>query len=720
MLFKLSFRNIIRSMKDYAIYFFTLVLGVVIFYVFNAIGTQTAMMELGSSTKDVVKLLVNVLSGVSLVVAGILGYLIIYASRFLIKRRNKEFSIYLTLGMSKRKISLLLFLETLFLGLLSLVAGLSLGVILSQLMSVMVANLFEADMSKFQFVFSGEACLKTIAYFGIIYLLVIAFNTVMINKLKIIDLIQASRKSEKVRLKNPIICTIIFFFAATILGIAYYQVTVNYLKVLSEIALFWQVIGAGVIATFLLYWSLSGLIMKLIATRKKLYYKDLNSFTFKQISSKINTTVASMSIICLMLFITICTLSSCLSIRETSKKQLKYATPVDIVVSYRNNDNSKWEESGSEEEKDSPAVKAWKQEMAVKFENDSRATMEDIIKTSPSLWNNLKDQTSFNTYVLSKKIEDGGLDLNAVLNQKSLQKMAEMTNGHANGMYLLRIISISDYNKIAKLYHFDQYKLDPDQYFILSDFKKMEEIYNISLKDGHKIKINEKALSPKFDYPKQGFIEPSNTNGNMGILVVSDEVTKTLVKYENFMVANYKTTDKNENEQFDKDLRRIVTGNENDYIKITSPRFYSIYTKNQIIAMSVGLQAIAVFLGLYLGIIFLISSAAILSLKELSESSDNREKYMILRRLGADERMINRALFRQIAIFFAAPLFLAIVHSIFGLTFAIKILSFIGADGLVPSIIMAVIFLVTIYGGYFLLTYLSSKRIISEKQLRRD
>ena len=720
MLFKLSFRNIIRSMKDYAIYFFTLVLGVVIFYVFNAIGTQTSMMELGSSTKDVVKLLVNVLSGVSLIVAGILGYLIIYASRFLIKRRNKEFSIYLTLGMSKRKISLLLFLETLFIGLLSLVAGLSLGIILSQLMSVMVANLFEADMSKFQFVFSGEVCLKTIAYFGIIYLLVIAFNTVMINKLKIIDLIQASRKSEKVRLKNPIICTVIFFLAATILGVAYYQVTVNYLKVLSEIALFWQVIGAGVIATFLLYWSLSGLIMKLIVTRKKLYYKDLNSFTFKQISSKINTTVASMSIICLMLFITICTLSSCLSIRETSKKQLEYATPVDAVVSYRNNYNSRWEESNSEEEKDSPAVKAWKQEMAVRNENDSRATIEDIIKTSSRLWNNLKDQTSFDTYILSKKIEDGGLDLNAVLNQKSLQKIAEMTNGHANGMYVLRIISVSDYNKIANLYHFDQYKLNPDQYFILSDFKKMEEIYNISLKDGHKIKINGKTLSPKFDHNKQGFIEPSNTNGNMGILVVSDEVTKTLVKYENFMAANYKTNDKNKNEQLDKDLRRIITGNENDYIKITSPRFYNIQTKNQIIAMSVGLQAIAVFLGLYLGIIFLISSAAILSLKELSESSDNREKYMTLRRLGVDERMINRALFRQIAIFFAAPLFLAIIHSIFGLTFAIKILSFIGTDGLAPSIVMAVIFLVTIYGGYFLLTYLSSKRIISEKQLRRD
>ena len=719
MLFKLSFRNIIRSMKDYAIYFFTLILGVVIFYVFNAIGTQTSMMKLNNSTQEIVKLLVNVLSGVSVVVAGILGYLIIYASRFLIKRRNKEFSIYLTLGMSKRKISLLLFFETLFIGLLSLVAGLALGVVLSQLMSALVANLFEADMSKFQFVFSGEACLKTIAYFGIIYLLVIAFNTIMINKLKIIDLIQANRKSEKVRLKNPVICTIIFFFAVTILGVAYYQVTVNYLKFLSEISMFWQVMGAGVLATFLLYWSFSGLMMKLIVTRKKLYYKGLNSFTFRQISSKINTTVASMSVICLMLLFTICTLSSCLSIRETTKKQLKYATPVDAVVSYRHNDNSRWEELDSEEE-NSPALKAWKEKMAVKYENDSKATIEEIVKTSPELWNNLKDQTTFNTYNLSNKLEDGNLYLNAVVNQKSLQKMSEMTNGHSNGMYMLRIISISDYNKIAKLYHFDQFELNSDQYFILSDFKKMEEIYNISLKEEHKVKINEKTLSPKFDHTKQGYIDPSNTNGNMGVLVVSDEVAKTLTKYENYMLANYKTNKKDQTEQLDKDLRRVITGSEDQSVKLTTPRFYTVQTKNRLIAMSVGIQAIATFLGLYLGIIFLISSAAILSLKELSESSDNREKYMVLRRLGADEKMINRALFRQIAIFFAAPLFLAIIHSIFGLTFAIKILSFIGTDGLVPSVIMTVMFLIAIYGGYFLLTYLSSKRIISERQLSRD
>ena len=114
MLYKLSIKNIKKSIKDYAIYFFTLILGVAIFYVFNALDSQTVMMDVSSSTLDLIELMMSMLSGVSVFVSFILGFLIIYASRFLIKRRNKEFGIYLTLGMSKRKISLILFFETLF------------------------------------------------------------------------------------------------------------------------------------------------------------------------------------------------------------------------------------------------------------------------------------------------------------------------------------------------------------------------------------------------------------------------------------------------------------------------------------------------------------------------------------------------------------------------------------------------------------------------------
>ena len=202
MLFKISFKNIVKSIKDYLIYFFTLVLGVAIFYVFNSIDKQTVMMDVTKRTSEVIDLMTNMLSGCSVFVSIILGFLVIYASRFLIKRRNKEFGIYLTLGMSKRKISTILFLETLIIGVFSLFVGLVLGFVLSQFMSLLVANMFDANLTKFQFVFSKSACIKTLIYFGLIYFLVMIFNTINISKCKLIDLLHANKKSEKVKLKN--------------------------------------------------------------------------------------------------------------------------------------------------------------------------------------------------------------------------------------------------------------------------------------------------------------------------------------------------------------------------------------------------------------------------------------------------------------------------------------------------------------------------------------
>ena len=214
-LFKISLRNIRKSFKDYAIYFFTLILGVAIFYIFNAIESQTVLLNVTSSTKELIQLMINMLSGVSVFVAFILGFLIIYASRFLMKRRHKEFGIYLTLGMSKRKISMILFFETLLIGIISLIIGLGIGIVLSQLMSIFVANMFEADMTKFEFIFSASSCIKTLIYFGVMYLIVMIFNVITVRKCKLIDLLQYSKKAEKVKLKNPIICIIIFIILFT-------------------------------------------------------------------------------------------------------------------------------------------------------------------------------------------------------------------------------------------------------------------------------------------------------------------------------------------------------------------------------------------------------------------------------------------------------------------------------------------------------------------------
>ena len=271
MLCKLSLKNIKKSIKDYAIYFFTLILGVAIFYVFNALGSQTVMMDVSSSTEELIELMMTMLSGVSVFVSFILGFLIIYASRFLMKRRNKEFGVYLTLGMSKRKISLILFFETLFIGIISLVVGLGIGIILSQLMSLVVANMFEADLTKFAFVFSSSSCIKTIIYFGIMYLFVMIFNTYSVSKCKLIDLLNGAKTSEKIKLKNPILCIIIFIISCLALGKAYHLVTVEFLT-LQEAEDILVPIVMGCVSTFFIFWSLSGLLLRITRSMKNFYY----------------------------------------------------------------------------------------------------------------------------------------------------------------------------------------------------------------------------------------------------------------------------------------------------------------------------------------------------------------------------------------------------------------------------------------------------------------
>ena len=128
---------------------------------FNSLDSQEAMMQVSSSTRELIKLMITMLGFVSVFVAVILGLLIVYANNFLINRRKKEFGTYMMLGMSKGQISRILLIETIFVGIISLIVGLVIGIFASQFMSVLVGKLFAADMSKFEFVFSKDACIKT-------------------------------------------------------------------------------------------------------------------------------------------------------------------------------------------------------------------------------------------------------------------------------------------------------------------------------------------------------------------------------------------------------------------------------------------------------------------------------------------------------------------------------------------------------------------------------
>ena len=640
--FNMALKNIKKSFKDYSVYFLTLILGVAIFYVFNALDGQEAMLKLNSTQKQIMDLMNQFLSGVSIFVAIILGFLIIYASNFLIKKRKKEFGIYLTLGMSKKDVSKILLSETILIGIISLFVGLSLGLFLSQFMSLIVAKLFEVDMSKFEFVFSYKAMIKTIIYYLIIYLIVIIFNVFVVTKYKLINLINASKKSENIKIRNSLVSILIFIVSIFMLGYAYYLV----LRKTFDIGLFGLSILLGIIGTFLFFFGVSGFILKIFQKNKKIYYKDLNIFTLKQIDSKISSTVFSMSIISILLFLTITLFSSVWSMNETLTKDLIYGAPADIQI--------------------------------IGLENKN---IDEFLKKSNVF---LKERVIFKTYLTDETAYKyfNFKNMNSYMSSRSIP-----------------VIKLSDYNKLMNLYKRDGLSLKNGEFILVTDYEALKKYYNESLAKGVKLNIGGKDYVNRNNKVVEGMIEMSGSKANMGLIVVPDNTNlSNSIQSIIYITGNYKG-----------DKEKAEKGINVEYLNQDS---YYQNTKIDIYTSCVGMGAMMIFIGFYLGGIFLITSAAILALKTLSDISYEKEKNIILKKIGASDENINKTLFDQTLIFFLIPLFVGIFHSIFGILFARKVLAVVSVSTSIISIIITAVFIILIYGIYFLVTYFTCKRII--------
>ena len=694
MLFKLSFENMKKSFKDYAIYFLTLVLGVAIFYMFNSLDSQQAMLEVSQSQREIIRLMIELIGMVSIFVAIILGLLILYANNFLINRRKKEFGIYMTLGMGRRQISKIILLETIFVGIISLGVGLIVGIFASQFMSILVAKLFEADMSHFQFVFSKEACIKTCIYFAIMYLVVIFFNTFTISRYKLINLLNANKKNEKVKMKNPILCILLFVLACVMLGWAYWKVTaqVNTIRIEEDLLL---PILMGILGTILIFWSLSALVLRVVQSIQKIYLKGTNLFVLRQIHNKINTTVLSMSVICLMLFLTISILSSFLSLRNTMQRELAEMTPVDLNLYKTANLPESYQRYGKE-------VFSTKEQIA-----DSKVTIQETLQNNGFDLSLLKDVVEIPVYATNNLTwkDFFGDHFEEVKAQYSMLQYDTAE----------QIVKISDYNKIARLYGLEEYTLEENEYIVLCDFDNMKGLRNQVLANGNSLMIAGKEYKSKYNECKEGFILMSTSHVNTGIILVPDSCNLTDdMKEQMVLVANYNVTTEEEKQK----MEEIFSSEDSELIQNLNESGIEIdgMTKISIVNASVGIATIVTFIAIYLGIIFLIASSAILALKQLTESSDNKQRYAILRKIGCDEKMINQALFRQIGIFFGLPLILAIIHSIFGIQFVMSMMTGLAnKKDLLPSIIGTVCIMGGIYGAYFLATYLRSKSMIQEE-----
>lgn len=672
MFYKLAFKNVKKSLSDYVVYFLTLSFGVCLFYVFNAVESQQTILLLSEQQHALLQTGTEMLSYLSVFISFVLAGLILYANNFLIKRRKRELGLYMTLGMDRGKISRILTAETFIIGLFSLGVGLLIGVAASQGMSVLTAKLMNVPMKYFAFTFSKDSLLKTILYFGVIFLVVMLFNIRTVSKYKLIDLIHGGRKNETLRINKLWVYVAVFLLSLACLGTAYYLIIDNGMFMLDN--QFYASLILGTIGTVLFFLSLSGFLLRIAKGNKRLYYKGLNMFILRQLNSKINTNFLSMSIICIMLLVTIGTFSCGLGAVDVMAGQVDKTAPYDITLI-------------SQSKKKGPQD----------IEANLKAHGFDFTK-------------QFSGYTQVWLYHAGDLTFQT-LYDFAKENMGTTYMDDNDSEYSIPLISLSDYNKLLTLRGEAPISLASDEYAVVCNVKEMRGILEAYVGQGQTFTINGAVLRPSGLEIQPYQLQDSMMSMESGTLIIPDAIAKRCEPMTALLNANYTKPGEEGDNAFTAEIAALYgKGKDAPRPYTRSSSHYELYME------SGGTKLMISYFVIYVGVVFLITCAAVLALQQLSEASDNTERYRLLRRLGAPSKMIDRALFMQILAYFMLPLGLAVIHSVVGIYVVNNAIAQFGNLNALPNIIMAALLFLVIYGGYFLATFLGSRKMIRSRE----
>lgn len=663
---KLIMKNVGKNIRDYLIYFLTLMISVSVFYAFNSISDQPAFSEMGMTKMLLYDQLGILLSTLTVLIAVVLAFLIIYANQFLLKRRKKELGLYMVLGMKKGRISRIFAGETFCVGVIALVTGLCLGVALSQGISLVALKLFAIELSKFRLVFSMGAFQKTALCFAVIFLLVMTFNVWSVSSVQLIDLLTAGRKNEATQNRSRLLPVLLFLVSlACILssGVMFYR---NGILPSRENRSF-QVAGILLVAgTFLFFYSLSTVLVQVLRANSNVYLRGLNTFLVRQVGSKIRTNYFIMTIVCGLLTVTICAVSVGVSTALAMNELSGSATPYDLNVLSNvsvDGDSSILEYLASKDA-----------DLSGYAENMEQISIYEADFTYGSLF----EGQNVELWPIDEGISDSGVS----------------------------VLAVSDFNRALKMQGKEPVALTENQYLLNCNYKGTFQYVEKALESHAVFVLAGIPLQRASDTVlEETYFMTSVGNNDRGTLIVPDAVVHSLTKDVNVLLVQYRP-----DADSDAVLQKMIP------IGLDDAHGYRYAEKDMMYDMFYGLNALVSFLCCYIGLIFLLICAALLALKQLTETTDNIYRYGLLQKLGAKKEQINRALLSQTAIFFAAPLAVAGIFSAVLMGKAMEIAEEFMNIHISTNLGFTVVLFLVVYGSYFLATYLSCKRMVVEHQ----
>ncbi|MFR1682829.1 MAG: FtsX-like permease family protein [Collinsella sp.] len=730
MLCKLAWGNVRRAGRDYLVYLLTLTLGVTVFYAFNTISMQVDIA--GIDEEGLAQVMGSILGDLTYFLAGVMAFLMVYANNFIMKRRKKEFGLYQVLGMGRGRVATIMALETVIVSVVAFVAGIVLGVGLSQLMTFFTASLFKTQIANFHFFFSVHAFNLTLACMLVMFVLTLLLNLRAVRRTKLIELMGAERRNESIKTRNPWIAIAIFAVGVVLVGVAYYRLlrdgfplTATDSKLQEAMNQFGITTAMVTVGTFALFWGLSGMLIKLLQSLRSVYWRGLNMFTVRQLSAKVNTVCFSMGVIAMILFLAITSVTCGMSIANVMNENLERYTPADMsqtYIYYTPETLDYYKEYVNPSEADRMVLadstvdlySAWHGDPWHGDRKGKSADNNDETGKKVSIADVAGEHVQIDSY-LSYPL--GGSDPSVTPSEmcKTMGEKLPRAFGGSNADTMgLFVTPASQYNKLRQMMGEEPVSIGLDQYLLTCDMGgDLGDLYTKYMAGGHTLTLGGHELKPATDKSDKDTAAIANSamSSNPGTVVVADELLSQLKlqPYSSSLLVNYKqgmdTTEADESIKYTVLDNLLVDGKE--------PGSWGIFiTRSEMYTQAAQMNGMISYLAIYIGFVLVVACAAILSIQQLSNVADGSRSYRVLAQIGCDDRQIRHSVMAQQAVFFLFPLAVGLAHSFVALKVIIELVSTFGNMSIGGTVGLTCAIFLAAYGGYFLVTYLMSAGMV--------
>lgn len=730
MLCKLAWGNVRRAGRDYLVYLLTLTLGVTVFYAFNTVSMQVDIA--GIDEEGLARVMGSILGDLTYFLAGVMAFLMVYANNFIMKRRKKEFGLYQVLGMGRGRVATIMALETVIVSVVAFVAGIVLGVGLSQLMTFFTASLFKTQIANFHFFFSMHAFNLTLACMLVMFVLTLLLNLRAVRRTKLIELMGAERRNESIKTHNPWIAIAIFAVGAVLVGVAYYRLlrdgfplTATDSKLQEAMNQFGITTAMVTVGTFALFWGLSGMLIKLLQSLRGVYWRGLNMFTVRQLAAKVNTVCFSMGVIAMLLFLAITSVTCGMSIANVMNENLERYNPADMsqtYVYYTPETLDYYKEYVNPSEADRMVLadstvdlySAWHGDPWHGDRKGKSADNNDETGKKVSIADVAGEHVQIDSY-LSYPL--GGSDPSVTPSEmcKTMGEKLPRAFGGSNADTMgLFVTPASQYNKLRQMMGEEPVSIGLDQYLLTCDMGgDLGDLYTKYMAGGHTLTLGGHELKPATDKSDKDTAAIANSamSSNPGTVVVADELLSQLKlqPYSSSLLVNYKqgmdTTEADESIKYTVLDNLLVDGKE--------PGSWGIFiTRSEMYTQAAQMNGMISYLAIYIGFVLVVACAAILSIQQLSNVADGSRSYRVLAQIGCDDRQIRHSVMAQQAVFFLFPLAVGLAHSFVALKVIIELVITFGNMSIGGTVGLTCAIFLAAYGGYFLVTYLMSTGMV--------